>query len=47
MRRRQATSKPPAIKRYTIADENGAQFDHDNQKNWESMLMDLQEIQKD
>ncbi len=43
----QATSKTPAIKRFTIADENGAQFDHDNQKNWESMLMDLQEIQKD
>ena len=43
----QATSKTPAIKRFTIADENGAQFDHDNQKNWESMLMDIQEIQKD
>jgi len=41
----QATSKTPAIKRFTIADENGAQFDHNNQKNWESMLMDLQEIQ--
>ncbi|SEK46399.1 Enoyl-CoA hydratase/carnithine racemase [Aquimarina amphilecti] len=43
----QATSKTPAIKRFTIADENGAQFDHDNQKNWENMLMDLQEIQRD
>ncbi|WP_299839555.1 enoyl-CoA hydratase/isomerase family protein [uncultured Tenacibaculum sp.] len=30
----QATSKTPAIKRFTVADENGAQFDHDNQKNW-------------
>ena len=43
----QATSKTPAIKRFTIADENGAQFDHDNQKNWENMLIDLQEIQRD
>ncbi|MEM6339414.1 MAG: enoyl-CoA hydratase/isomerase family protein [Pseudomonadota bacterium] len=40
----QATSKTPAIKRFTVADENGAQFDHDNQKNWENMLMDIQEI---
>jgi len=43
----QATSKTPAIKRFTIADENGAQFDHENQKNWENMLIDLQEIQRD
>lgn len=41
----QATSRTPAIKRFTIADENGAQFDHNNQKNWEGMLLDLQEIQ--
>ncbi|MEM6831355.1 MAG: enoyl-CoA hydratase/isomerase family protein [Bacteroidota bacterium] len=40
----QATSKTPAIKRFTVADENGAQFDHANQKNWENMLMDIQEI---
>lgn len=40
----QATSKTPAIKRFTVADENGAQFDHKNQKNWENMLMDIQEI---
>ncbi|PKB00577.1 enoyl-CoA hydratase/carnithine racemase [Flavobacteriaceae bacterium MAR_2009_75] len=31
----QATSRTPAIKRFTYADENGAQFDHNNQKNWE------------
>ncbi|MEM9338411.1 MAG: enoyl-CoA hydratase/isomerase family protein [Bacteroidota bacterium] len=40
----QATSKTPAIKRFTVADENGAQFDHANQKNWENMLMDIQEV---
>lgn len=40
----QATSKTPAIKRFTVADENGAQFDHKNQKNWENMLMDIQDI---
>ena len=40
----QATSKTPAVKRFQYADENGAQFDHNNQKNWESMLIDIQEI---
>ena len=40
----QATSKTPAIKRFTIADEKGLQFDLENQRNWENMLMDVQEI---
>lgn len=40
----QATSKTPAIKRFTIADEKGLQFDLENQRNWENMVMDVQEI---
>ena len=40
----QATSKTPAVKRFQYADDNGAQFDHNNQKNWEQMVMDIQEV---
>lgn len=40
----QATSKTPAIKRFTVADENGAQFDLDNQRNWEKLVDDVQQI---
>ncbi len=40
----QATSKTPALTRFRQADEQGAQFDMDNQRNWENMLMDLQQI---
>lgn len=40
----QATSKTPAIKRFTIADEKGMQFDLENQRNWEKLVDDVQEI---
>lgn len=40
----QATSQTPAIKRFKIADEKGLQFDLENQRNWENMLMDVQDI---
>ncbi|WP_162064442.1 enoyl-CoA hydratase/isomerase family protein [Vibrio taketomensis] len=43
----QATSKTAAIKRFTWADEQGAQFDLENQRNWEEMVMQVQGIQKD
>jgi enoyl-CoA hydratase/carnithine racemase len=40
----QATSKTPAIKRFTIADEKGMEHDMDNQRNWNDLVMDVQEI---
>jgi len=40
----QATSQTPAIKRFKWADEQGAQFDMNNQRRWEDMLVDVQEI---
>jgi len=40
----QATSKTPALTRFTWADEQGAQFDINNQRNWENMVMDVQNI---
>lgn len=43
----QATSKTPAIKRFKWADESGAQFDMENQRNWEQMLVGVQEVQND
>ena len=41
----QATSKTPAIKRFTIADEKGMEHDMDNQRNWNELVMQVQEIQ--
>ncbi len=41
----QATSQTPAIKRFTNAYETDFQNNLDNQRNFESLLMDLQEIQ--
>lgn len=41
----QATSKTPAIKRFTIADEKGLEHDMDNQRNWNDLVMGVQEIQ--
>ncbi len=41
----QATSKTPAITRFTIADEKGMEHDMDNQRNWNDLVMDVQEIQ--
>ncbi|PWJ41815.1 enoyl-CoA hydratase/isomerase family protein [Sediminitomix flava] len=40
----QATSKTPAVKRFTAADEQGMQFDMDNQRNWEKLLIEVQKI---
>jgi len=40
----QATSKTPALKRFQWADDQGAQFDMENQRNWESMVMDVQAV---
>ncbi len=40
----QATSKTPAIKRFTIADEKGMEHEMDNQRNWNDLVMDVQEI---
>ncbi|MEM9166493.1 MAG: enoyl-CoA hydratase/isomerase family protein [Planctomycetota bacterium] len=41
----QATSKTPAIKRFTIADEKGMEHDMDNQRNWNDLVMQVQDIQ--
>lgn len=40
----QATSKTPAIKRFTIADEKGMQNDMENQRNWNGLVEAVQEI---
>ena len=40
----QATSKTPAIKRFTIADEQGLEHDIGNQRNWNELVMKVQEI---
>ena len=41
----QATSQTPALARFKWADEQGAQFDLNNQRNWENMLVDIQNVQ--
>ena len=40
----QATSKTPAIKRFTVADEQGLEHDIENQRNWGELVMKVQEI---
>ncbi len=40
----QATSQTPALKRFKWADEQGAQFDMENQRNWPDMLVQVQEV---
>ncbi|MEO0978014.1 MAG: enoyl-CoA hydratase/isomerase family protein [Pseudomonadota bacterium] len=40
----QATSKTPAVKRFTIADEQGLEHDIENQRNWPELVMKVQEI---
>ena len=42
----QATSKTPAIKRFTIADEKGMQLDMENQRNWNTLVENVQEIKE-
>ena len=41
----QATSRTPALERFRKADEGGFQFDMDNQRNWNDLLLDIQEIE--
>ena len=40
----QATSKTPALKRFTLADEQGLEHDIENQRNWNDLVMQVQEI---
>ncbi|WP_170442175.1 enoyl-CoA hydratase/isomerase family protein [Ruegeria arenilitoris] len=40
----QATSKTPAVKRFQIADEQGLEHDIENQRNWNELVMKVQEI---
>ena len=42
----QATSKTPAIKRFSIADEKGMEHDMDNQRYWNDLVMKVQEIKQ-
>lgn len=40
----QATSKTPAVKRFIIADEKGLEHEMENQRNWQNLVMDVQDI---
>ncbi len=40
----QATSKTPAIKRFAMADAQGLQHDIENQRNWNELVMKVQDI---
>jgi hypothetical protein len=40
----QESSKTPAIKRFTIADDKGMEHHRDNQRNWKDLAMDVREI---
>lgn len=40
----QATSKTAAVKRSQIADDQGLEHDMDNQRNWEDLVMRIQDI---
>ncbi|WP_343292025.1 enoyl-CoA hydratase/isomerase family protein [Vibrio harveyi] len=40
----QATSKTPAVKRFQIADDQGLEHDIENQRNWEELVMKVQDI---
>ena len=41
----QSMSKTPAQKRFQYADDNGAQNDMDNQRNWDQLVIGIQEVQ--
>ncbi|MDP5252715.1 MULTISPECIES: enoyl-CoA hydratase/isomerase family protein [unclassified Vibrio] len=41
----QATSKTPAIKRFATADAKGMEYDLENQRHWEALVMKVQDIQ--
>ena len=40
----QATSQTPAIKRFTLADEQGLELDIQNQREWNDLVLKVQEI---
>ncbi|MGL6260017.1 enoyl-CoA hydratase/isomerase family protein [Vibrio sp. WXL103] len=40
----QATSQTSAITRFTWADEQGAQFEIDNQRNWNDLVINIQNV---
>lgn len=40
----QATSTTPALKRFRLADEQGLEHDIENQRNWNELVMDVQDI---
>ena len=40
----QATSQTPALKRFAWADDQGAQFDMNNQRAWEDLVVSVQEV---
>ncbi|MEM1248706.1 MAG: enoyl-CoA hydratase/isomerase family protein [Acidobacteriota bacterium] len=40
----QATSKTPAVERFTVAEEQGLEHDLENQRNWNDLVMQVQEI---
>lgn len=40
----QATSKTPAIKRFAAADEQGLEHDIENQRKWNELVMNVQDI---
>lgn len=40
----QAMSKTPAQRRFQYADDNGAQFDMDNQRNWNQLVVGIQDV---
>ncbi len=41
----QATSRTPAVKRFTIAEEKGLEHDMENQRNWNDLVMQVQDIE--
>ena len=40
----QATSKTPAVKRFRIADEKGLEHDIENQRNWNDLVIGIQDV---
>lgn len=40
----QATSRTPALKRFAWADESGAQFDMNNQRSWNDLVVNVQDV---
>lgn len=40
----QTTAKTPALKRFTLADEQGLEHDIENQRNWGELVMQVQDI---